>query len=236
MSRQFNDERRKQLIRAAAIRCFLKRGFEATRLVDIARTAELSKGGIYFHYRTKEALFHDIVQVQLETLEARWSFKPVADQPPSRTLHRLVVAHLRTIEDEPDSSRLHHLLLGMAPQDAKFRAKLEDGFRVMRALYAVVIARGLREKVFVGQDVEHLSNCVLGLVQGLACQAAVDPAGKLPVRPEAAADTALAMLQAPEQAPVRSTGVQTRSPEGAWIRIPARPTSPSRPPGAGSSA
>lgn len=194
MTRQFSDERRKQQIRVAAIRCFVRRGYEATRLIDIARDAELSKGGVYFHYRTKEALFQDILSTQLRSLESRWSFKPVADQPPDRTLQRLVVAHLRTLEDEPDETRLGHLLLGMVPQDPTFREKLEESYRVMRALYSGVVARGIRDAVFTGGEVEDLTNCVLAVVQGLASQAALDPAGKLPVRPEDAAELVLSML------------------------------------------
>jgi AcrR family transcriptional regulator len=54
--------------------------------LDIAREAGLSKGGVYFHYRAKEALFHDILDNQLKTLEARWSFEPVADQRASSVL------------------------------------------------------------------------------------------------------------------------------------------------------
>lgn len=194
MTRQRSDEWRKQQIRAAATRCFVRRGFAATRLLDIAREAGLSKGGVYFHYRAKEALFHDILESQLKTLEARWSFEPVADQPADHTLSRLLVAHLRTVEDEPDETRLAHLLLSMAPQDPTFRESLDKAFRVMRALYEGVIARGMKEGVFTQGNAEHLSHCVLGLVQGLASQSATHAEGKLPIRAEDAAQTILTML------------------------------------------
>jgi AcrR family transcriptional regulator len=194
MTRQRSDEWRKQEIRAAAIRCFVRRGFAATRLLDIAREAGLSKGGVYFHYRAKETLFHDILDSQLRTLESRWSFEPVADQPADRTLTRLVVAHLRTMEDEPDETRLNHLLVAMAPQDTGFRQKLDEAFRVMRALYAGVIERGLSEGVFKGSDAETMAHCVLAVVQGLAMQSSTDPHGKLPIRPETAAQNVLRMI------------------------------------------
>ena len=211
MTRQRSDEWRKQQIRAAATRCFVRRGFAATRLLDIAREAGLSKGGVYFHYRAKEALFHDILDNQLKTLEARWSFEPVADQPADHTLSRLLVAHLRTIEDEPDETRLSHLLLSMAPQDPTFRESLDKAFRVMRSLYEGVIARGMREGVFTQGNAEHLSHCVLGLVQGLASQSATHPEGKLPVRPEDAAQTILGMLGGKMPAAVTSSEVSTPS-------------------------
>ena len=110
------------------------------------------------------------------------------------TLSRLLVAHLRTIEDEPDETRLGHLLLSMAPQDPTFRESLDKAFRVMRALYEGVISRGIQEGVFSQGDAEQLSHCVLGLVQGLAGQSATHAEGKLPVRPEDAAKSILSML------------------------------------------
>jgi AcrR family transcriptional regulator len=211
MTRQRSDEWRKQQIRAAATRCFVRRGFGATRLLDIAREAGLSKGGVYFHYRAKEALFHDILDTQLKTLEARWSFEPVSDQPADRTLSRLVVAHLRTMEDEPDETRLCHLLVSMAPQDTSFREKLDEAFRVMRSLYAGVIERGIREGVFREGDPAQLAHCVLGLVQGLAAQSATDVDGKLPLRPEHAADYVLEMLRTADR--VRPRTPERTSPE-----------------------
>lgn len=194
MTRQRSDEWRKQQIRAAATRCFVRRGFAATRLLDIAREAGLSKGGVYFHYRAKEALFQDILDNQVRNLERRWSFDPVSEQPADRTLFRLVVAHLRTLEDEPDETRLHHLVVGMAPQDAAFREKLEQSFKVMRVLYTGVIERGLASGAFRDLDADRAADCVLAMVQGLAAQSTIDPNGKLPMPVEEAAQIIMRML------------------------------------------
>src|SRR5262249_36868566 len=54
------DERRKQ-IRDAALRCFARRGYAATRMEDIVAEAGVSKGAIYWHYESKKALFVDLV-------------------------------------------------------------------------------------------------------------------------------------------------------------------------------
>lgn len=211
MTRQRSDEWRKQQIRAAATRCFVRRGFASTRLLDIAKEAGLSKGGVYFHYRAKEALFQDILDTQVRNLERRWSFDPVGDQPADRTLYRLVVAHLRTLEDETDETRLQHLLLGMAPQDASFRDKLEESFRVMRVLYTGVIERGIADGTFRDADADKAADCVLAMVQGLAAQSAVDPEGKLPMRPQEAAEVIMRMLCGADRAAATVAAVQAET-------------------------
>ncbi len=207
MTRQKTDEQRKRQIRAAATRCFVRRGFAATRLLDIAREAGLSKGGVYFHYRAKEALFHDILDAQLDALKRRWSFQPGTDQPADLLLGTLVRAHVQELANEPDETRLCNLLVTMAVQEPDFRTKLDSAFRVTRNLYQEVIARGLASGVFHGPDAGQMAIAVHGFVQGLAACSATDEHGKLPMSADAAARLALTMCGAnpdclPAPAPV----------------------------------
>ena len=196
MTRQRTDEQRKQQIRAAATRCFVRRGYAATRLLDIAREAGLSKGGVYFHYRAKEQLFHDILDAQLAAFEARWSFEPVADRPADVIMANLVRAHVRTIEDNPAETRLTNLLVTMAVQDVEFRDKLSKAWEVSRTLYAGVIARGIADGVFKEADPHAMARNILSLVQGYAAQSALNEEGHLGVAVDDVVRGALRMLGA----------------------------------------
>jgi AcrR family transcriptional regulator len=204
MTRQRSDEQRKRQIRAAATRCFVRKGYASTRLLDIAREAGLSKGGVYFHYRAKEQLFHDIIDTHLQTLHERWGFEPAADRPAADTLARLVTAHLRTLEDEPDETRLFSLLVTMAVQDAAFRNKLDELFSIMRSLYASVIERGMNDGSFTCTDAEAAATTIMATVNGYAAYGAVHAEGKLPAASEHVADMVLAQIGA--KAPAASTG------------------------------
>lgn len=225
MTRQRTDEERKREIREAAIRCFVRRGYAGTRLIDIAREAGLSKGGVYFHYRAKEDLFHEILDGQLEALQRRWSFSPVDDEPADRLLERLVVAHLRTMEDDPWETRFCNLLISMAPQDASYRSRLSDVMAAVRALYARVIRRGVQDGTFVQDDADQLARGVLAFIYGLGSQSALDEDGRLPLAPEEAARRVLGMVR---------TAVPSYV--AAENRMPSNPIEPGVSPGAGSSA
>ena len=225
MTRQRTDEERKREIREAAIRCFVRRGYAGTRLIDIAREAGLSKGGVYFHYRAKEDLFQEILDGQLEALHRRWSFSPVDDEPADRLLGRLVVAHLRTMEDDPWETRFCNLLISMAPQDASYRARLTEVIQAVRALYARVLRRGVEGGAFVQEDPEELAKSVLAFIYGLGSQSALDPDGRLPLSPDDAARRVIDMvtLGAPAYLAARN-------------RMPSKRIEPGVSPGAGSSA
>jgi AcrR family transcriptional regulator len=47
---------------ASAVRVFAERGYEGTRVADIARDAGLSSGAIYAHYRSKAELLVDAIR------------------------------------------------------------------------------------------------------------------------------------------------------------------------------
>lgn len=64
------SERRDAIV-AAGLKEFTARGFEATRLDDVARRAGVAKGTIYLHFKDKEALFQELVRTALVPLISR---------------------------------------------------------------------------------------------------------------------------------------------------------------------
>lgn len=62
---------RRERILDAAFNTFATRGYRDTAVDDIAGAAETSKGGIYFHFPTKEAIFRELIQTTADKLVAR---------------------------------------------------------------------------------------------------------------------------------------------------------------------
>lgn len=59
-------ERRRDEILDAALELFSRRGWENVSLADVLAAAEISKGGFYHHFASKEALLEGIVQRLVE--------------------------------------------------------------------------------------------------------------------------------------------------------------------------
>jgi AcrR family transcriptional regulator len=59
----------KQKIIQSAVECFSNYGFDRTRMEDIARTADLSKGTLYLYFKSKEDLFYAICENNLEAIK-----------------------------------------------------------------------------------------------------------------------------------------------------------------------
>ena len=64
VTKQYKIEIREKIIKAA-IDAFSKNGFDRTRMDDVAKTADLSKGTIYLHFKSKEDLFYAICENNL---------------------------------------------------------------------------------------------------------------------------------------------------------------------------
>lgn len=56
------------IITKAAIKNFSKTGFAATKMDDIAKTAEVSKGTLYLYFESKESLFESICKQNQQIL------------------------------------------------------------------------------------------------------------------------------------------------------------------------
>lgn len=64
-------EQRPEQITRAALAAFAEKGYDATRVTDVARRAGVSKGLLYLYFRTKEELFKAVVKsVVLPKLDA----------------------------------------------------------------------------------------------------------------------------------------------------------------------
>jgi AcrR family transcriptional regulator len=62
---------RRERILDAAFSTFASRGYRETAVDDIAGAAETSKGGIYFHFPTKEAIFRELMSTTADKLVAK---------------------------------------------------------------------------------------------------------------------------------------------------------------------
>ena len=73
------DDGKLQMRRDAAFHTFSRRGYRDTAVDEIAAAAETSKGGVYFHFPTKEAIFRELVKTTADRLAIKVE-RAVAEQ------------------------------------------------------------------------------------------------------------------------------------------------------------
>src|SRR5215208_3966404 len=66
-------DEKKLVIEDAARELFIKQGFHATAMRDIAKTARVSLGNLYNYYKTKEEIFESIIYRYSEIINEKLS-------------------------------------------------------------------------------------------------------------------------------------------------------------------
>ena len=69
--KQERSARRRERILDAAFTVFSRRGYRQAGVDEVGRQAETSKGGVYFHFPTKEALFLELLRTTADRLVAK---------------------------------------------------------------------------------------------------------------------------------------------------------------------
>ena len=132
-------DRRRQIL-DAAVRAFARRGYEATRVGDIAAEAGVAYGLVYHYFRSKEELletiFRDTWTLMLATIreiEADAEAEPVREQ-----LRKVVALVLRTWNRDPDLVRVLVREVTRTPHLQSEVAEIQHAFDALER----IIARG----------------------------------------------------------------------------------------------
>ncbi|GAB6158509.1 TetR/AcrR family transcriptional regulator [Desulfotomaculum varum] len=116
-------ESKKDLIADAALACFLTSGYGATSVDEIVKASGISKGGIYWHFKSKEEIFLYLVKRFVN----EWNTQYIARLPGTRSAAEklaIFLEHRLQCIDTPISALMLEFLL---------QAKEEETIRKMSA-------------------------------------------------------------------------------------------------------
>jgi AcrR family transcriptional regulator len=137
---------RRDAILAAALEEFSARGFEATRLDDVAKRADVAKGTIYLYFRDKEALFQELIRTMLTPIVGSIEAMGAAELPVNVLAERIVDLFVTEVYEtrRKDVIRLMITEGRRFPKLAEFyyREVLSRIIAAVRALLARAAARG----------------------------------------------------------------------------------------------
>lgn len=96
-SRDARGNARREAILAAALDEFSARGFEGTRLDDVAARAGIAKGTIYLYFRDKESLFQELISTMLTPLVGTIENLGTVDLPLAQVSSHMVDMFIREV-------------------------------------------------------------------------------------------------------------------------------------------
>ena len=165
-----------QQIIDAAIRVLARQGYAKTSLLDIAKEAGMSKGALHYHYPTKEALIHTVLETACNAVQARTMQSWSPSDNPFAALRKSLEELWATRAERSDEALVVADLLALSLSDESLRPRLAEfydlGAQQIRAyLEQNLMSLGLEPRI----SLEILPRIVIGLLDGLVMQAFVDP-------------------------------------------------------------
>jgi len=153
-------ETRIPLILDAALAAFSAQGYADTRIDDIAQRAGLSKGGLYAHFDSKEAVFHALLQrsMQLPTLDVDAVLAGVS------TAHELAQRLLRPMYDAVQAPSLMALSRILLTEGHRLPPQVQDWRRHVHAALCTQLTQVLQRGVAQGLLRPTVLTTVPGLV------------------------------------------------------------------------
>ncbi|MED5370510.1 MAG: TetR/AcrR family transcriptional regulator [Myxococcota bacterium] len=173
-------EREEQILRAAR-KVFIEKGFEKTRMSDVAGAAGLSKGAVYFYFDSKQALIQALASQEHQRAQAILdevlAHRDLAAEQNLTDLLRMLLHHFLTLRRRP---RFFMLVSELATRDELQRANfLETHNRLMESIVAVV-SQGIEDGTFRKVDPHVVAAVLKASSDGLTLERAIgaDPVGE----------------------------------------------------------
>jgi len=140
MHREATVEPRQEILRAAA-RLFQQQGYDATSMNDVAAALNLSKGGLYHHFQSKDEILFHIMSHAMDITEERvinTARRVEGAEERLRTLIRLHIEVVISEEDREITVMLHENHPLPTPFRRKINARKKDYVHFVENLIADV--------------------------------------------------------------------------------------------------
>jgi len=165
-----DPERTRERLLKAGFQEVYRSGFQSASIDTILAAANVTKGALYHHFESKEALGHAIIDEVVQTFcRNRWllPLRQSGDKDPIDALIDIVQSMPARPRDLKGGCPLANLAQEMSPLDEQFRERLETIFRAWQEAVATALRRGQSEGT-VRRDLaaDEAANFLIAMVEG----------------------------------------------------------------------
>jgi AcrR family transcriptional regulator len=158
-------ESRRAAVLAVARRIFSEKGYHATSIHHLIESADIARGTFYLYFESKRAIFDELLDGLVTTLQAQVKRIEVGpDAPdPVEQMNATVDRVLKTLLDNREMARI--LLREAVGIDSDFDRKLSDFYGRMEAMLISALNTGRSLGLVRPCDAKVVARCILGSVK-----------------------------------------------------------------------
>lgn len=161
--RDWRHERRQKILTAAA-ELFGNQPYDAVQMRDVAARAEVGKPTLYRYFPSKEELFLEVFKSGLDRLETEIAAILAAQEPPRKSLERLLQALLGALGGQVAALRL--LTDDQSTVMRRWRNEFRRRRRPVVDAARQILEAGIAGGDFRPVDLEAVPSMLIGIVRG----------------------------------------------------------------------
>ena len=164
---QTKQDLRKDQILDAALTVLVQNGYEGSRMDDVVSKSQLSKGAIYWYYKSKKDMYLDLVNFWVIRYSATINHLVENDQAAPDQLKSLFNYFIDQYESDPDPFIALTEFWSMAQKDDDFRAKLQKVYSQFLEVLEKIIAKGVKDGDFKKLDIRITAMSIMLNVESI---------------------------------------------------------------------
>ncbi|MEA1882888.1 MAG: TetR/AcrR family transcriptional regulator [Candidatus Marinimicrobia bacterium] len=166
MNQEKQDLRKNQIL-DAALTVLIQNGYEGSRMDDVVQESQLSKGAIYWYYKSKKDMYLDLVNFWVFRYSATINHLVENDQSAPDQLKSLFNYFIDQYESDPDPFFVLTEFWSMAQKDSDFRTKLQKVYSQFLEVLEKIVAKGVRDGEFKKLDVRITAMSIMLNVESI---------------------------------------------------------------------
>jgi len=168
--------KKREIIVAAALRVFRRKGLNRATIAEIAVEAGIGKGTVYEYFPSKAALIHESLLFMLKSIDTVLHDIALLHIPPAEKLRRMIAVFI-PLEQEGAMAEFNLLsdywaeAFRQGNAENRYTLEFKKSYRNARRVYRDVIEEGIAKQQFrTDIQPELLAASIVGMLDGLFLQ------------------------------------------------------------------
>jgi AcrR family transcriptional regulator len=174
---QLRAEETREHILKAAVYCFAYHGYDSTSVADICSHAGISKGALYHHFTSKQAVFLELLNDWLANLDAGFSSADQLEIPARQKLTRMAELAGGVFQQATGQLPLFLEFWVKAAQDAVVWESMIHHYHRYVDFFTRLYDQGISDGSLRADNAQLAAQVLVGLAIGILLQALLDPQG-----------------------------------------------------------
>jgi AcrR family transcriptional regulator len=169
-----SEERRHQIL-DAALQIFARRGIYQSRMDDIVKEAGLSKGAIYWYFKSKDELVTALMERLMDRSRQDLDLLSYAEQPVPQRIAQLADSLAEQVAQFAHLQSIVFEFYALAARSSEMRQFFQRYYSEYGVALAGLIEQGIARGELRPVDPASAARSLIGLFEGIALLWALDP-------------------------------------------------------------